>query len=208
MIRMILTAFLVCCSLAAANAPNTLSAQEKKDGYVLLFNGRDLSGWDGDPALWSVKNGVIVGSTEGHPLKHNEFLISRAKYSDFALSVDVKLRNHNSGIQFRSATEPEWVCSGYQADMAEGNWWGSLYEEKGRGVLVNGWKGKGEKVVKPNDWNHYEITARGNHIQLKLNGTVTAELDDSKSSEGIIALQVHAGPPMEVEFRNIKLKQF
>ena len=78
---------------------------------------------------------------------------------------------------------------------------------RGRGVLVNGWKDKGEKVVKPDDWNQYEITAKGNHIQLKLNGLVTVELDDDKSRDGIIALQLHAGPPMRVEFRSIKLKK-
>lgn len=200
-------AALHCAIAGAAETINTLTPQEKKEGYVLLFNGRDLTGWDGDPALWSVKNGILTGSTEGHPLRHNEFLISKEQYSDFVLQLDIRLRNHNSGIQFRSQAYPEWVCSGYQADAAEGNWWGSLYEEKGRGVLVNGWKGKGETVVRPNDWNHYEITARGSHIQLKLNGLVTAELDDDKSLRGVIGLQLHAGPPMVVEFRNIKLKK-
>ena len=194
--------------LFAADKPNTLTRQEKKEGYILLFNGKDLSGWEGDPALWSVKNGVLVGSTEGHPLRHNTFLITRENYSDFVLKLEIKLRNHNSGIQFRSQRQPDYVVAGYQADAAEGNWWGSLYEERGRGVLVNGWKGKGEKVIKANDWNQYEITARGNHIQLKLNGLVTAELDDDKAHDGIIALQLHQGPPMQVEFRNMKLKKF
>ena len=67
-----------------------------------LFNGKNLDGWDGDPRLWSVKDGIIVGSTEGVPLEHNEFLISKKKYSNFILRADMKLRNHNSGIQFRS----------------------------------------------------------------------------------------------------------
>ncbi|MBI3694428.1 MAG: DUF1080 domain-containing protein [Acidobacteria bacterium] len=195
-------------ALAAADKPNTLTRQDKKEGYILLFNGKDLTGWEGEPALWSVKDGVLVGSTEGHPLQHNTFLITKDSYSDFVLKLEIKLRNHNSGIQFRSKRAPEYVVSGYQADAAEGNWWGSLYEERGRGVLVNGWKGKGEKVVKASDWNQYEITARGNHIQLKLNGLVTAELDDDKARDGIIALQLHQGPPMQVEFRNMKLKKF
>ncbi len=200
---------LLCHSLlAAADAPNTLTPQEKKDGYILLFNGRDLAGWDGDPALWSAKGGILIGSTDGHPIQHNTFLISKEKYSDFVLQADIQLRNHNSGIQFRSQAHPEWVCSGYQADAAEGNWWGSLYEERGRGVLVNGWKEKGEKILKANDWNHYEITARGHHIQLKLNGLVTVELDDPQGAlDGVLGLQLHAGPAMKVEFRNIKLKK-
>jgi len=119
----------------------------------------------------------------------------------------MKLRNHNSGIQFRSEALPNWVVRGYQADAAENNYWGSIYEEKGtRGILVNGWKGKAEKVVRPNDWNEYEILCQGDHIQLKLNGLVTADLHDSARREGIIALQLHRGPPMEVYFRNIRIK--
>ena len=208
MFRALLTALLCYAALAAAEQPNTLSEQEKREGYVLLFDGRDLSGWEGDPALWSVKGAAIAGSTDGHHLQQNTFLVGKEKYSDFVLKLDIKLRNHNSGIQFRSQAHHGWIVSGYQADAAEGAWWGSLYEERGRGVLANGWKGKGEKVVKAGDWNQYEITARGIHIQLKLNDLVTAELDDEKGArEGIIALQLHAGPAMQVEFRNIRLKK-
>jgi hypothetical protein len=177
------------------------------DGFVPLFNGKNLDGWDGDPRLWSVKDGIIVGSTEGVPLEHNEFLISKKTYSNFILRADMKLRNHNSGIQFRSQAFPEWVVAGYQADAAENNYWGCLYEEKGkRGVMVNGWKDKGEKVVKLKDWNTYEILCDGDHIQIKLNGLVTADLHDSVSLSGVIAMQVHRGPPMQVYFRNIEIK--
>lgn len=177
------------------------------DGFKPLFNGKNLDGWDGDPRLWSVKNGVIVGSTEGVSLEHNEFLITKQTYSNFILRADMKLRNHNSGIQFRSKASPEWVVSGYQADAAENNYWGCLYEEKGkRGVMVNGWKDKGEKVVKLKDWNTYEILCDGDHIQIKLNGLVTADLHDSVSLSGVIALQLHKGPAMQAEFRNIEIK--
>jgi hypothetical protein len=177
------------------------------DGFMPLFNGRNLDGWDGDPRLWSVKDGIIVGSTEGVSLEHNEFLISRKTYSNFILRADMKLRNHNSGIQFRSQASPQWVVSGYQADAAENNYWGCLYEEKGkRGVMVDGWKDKGEKVVKLKDWNTYEILCDGDHIQIKLNGLVTADLHDSVSLSGVIALQLHRGPPMQAYFRNIEIK--
>ncbi len=202
---------LLCCcvSLAAADEPNRLTAQEKREGWVLLFNGKNLDGWDGDPDLWSVRDGLLAGSTENKPPAANTFLIHRGEFSDFVLRAQVKLRNHNSGIQFRSRQEPGpgWVVAGYQADMAQNNWWGSLYEEKGRGVLMNGWKGKGETVVRADDWNDYEITALGDHITIRLNGLVTAELDDNRSRSGIIALQLHRGPPMEVYFRNLKLKR-
>src|SRR5579864_4075612 len=150
---------LLACSLAAV----------AEDGFRPLFNGKDLDGWDGDPRLWSVHDGMIVGSTEHNPMKHNEFLISKRSYGNFILKAEMKLRNHNSGIQFRSEALPEWVMRGYQADAAENNYWGCLYEEKGtRGILVNSWKDKGEKVVHLKDWNSYEILCEGNHIQLKL----------------------------------------
>lgn len=176
-------------------------------GFKPIVNWKNLDGWDGDPRLWSVRNGVIVGSTDGVPIQQNSFLITKKSYANFILRAECKLRNHNSGIQFRSEALPNWVVRGYQADMAEDSYWGSIYEEKGtRGILVDGWKGKAEKVVKAQDWNQYEILCDGDHIQLKLNGLVTADLHDSARKEGIIALQLHAGPPMEVEFRNLRIK--
>ncbi len=176
-------------------------------GFRSLFNGKNLNGWDGDPRLWKVQNGTIVGSTEGVTLQGNTFLISKKKYANFILRAEVKLRNHNSGIQFRSEALPNWVVRGYQADMAENNYWGCIYDERGkRGVLVNGWKDKAEKVVKLKDWNDYEIQCEGDHIQVKLNGMLTADLHDSERLEGIIAFQLHRGPPMEAYFRNIRIK--
>jgi hypothetical protein len=178
-------------------------------GFRPLFDGKTLAGWDGDPRLWSVRDGVIVGSTEGVSLDDNSFLISRDKFSDFVLRTEVKLRNHNSGIQFRSEALPNWVVRGLQADMAEGNWWGSIYDEKGtRGTIVNGWKGKAEKVVRAGDWNDYEVLCDGDLIRLTVNGLVTAELHDPASPRtGIIALQLHKGTPMQVEFRNIRIRE-
>jgi len=95
---------LVACaiSVAAAQTPNVLTRQEKADGFVLLFNGTDLNGWEGDPALWSVQNGAIVGLSDGHPFTVNTFLIHKGTFTNFILKGDIKLRNHNSGIQFRS----------------------------------------------------------------------------------------------------------
>jgi hypothetical protein len=180
-----------------------------QDAFRPLFDGKTLDGWDGDSRLWSVRDGAIVGSTDKTPISHNSFLIYRkSEFSNFELHAEAKLRNHNSGIQFRSEALDDYVVRGYQADMAEGNWWGSIYDEKGtRGVLVNGWKGKAEKVVKPNDWNSIDVTCNGDHIQVRLNGLLTADLHDSARLSGIIALQLHMGPPMEVAFRNIRIKE-
>src|SRR5215475_5288140 len=94
------------------------------DGFKPLFNGKNLDGWDGDPRLWKVQDGMIVGSTEGNPRKYNNFLATKKSYADFILRAQAKLRNHNSGIQFRSEMLPDlkWAVRGYQADMAESSY--------------------------------------------------------------------------------------
>jgi hypothetical protein len=186
-----------------------VTATFAKDGFKPLFNGKNLDGWDGDPRLWKVQDKMIVGSTEGNPLEYNSFLVTKKTYANFILRAQAKLRNHNSGIQFRSELVPDlrWAVRGYQADMAENNYWGCIYEERGkRGVMVNGWKDKAEKVVKLKDWNDLELLCDGDHINLKVNGLETADLHDSAKLDGIIALQLHKGPPMEVYFRNIEIK--
>jgi hypothetical protein len=190
-----------------ASAAGPAKTAKPPKGFKPLFDGKTLNGWDGDPRLWSVDNGEILGSTEGVKIKHNTFLITKKKYSDFILQFQVKIRNHNSGVQFRSEALNDWIVKGLQADLAQGEWWGSIYDERGkRGVIVNGWTGKAEKVVKPDDWNDYEIYCVGDHIRLTVNGLVTAEITDTSATTGIIALQLHAGPPMQVRFRNLWIK--
>jgi hypothetical protein len=179
-------------------------------GFRPLFNGRNLDGWDGDPRLWKVRDGIIVGSTEGVTLSDNTFLISRQSFRDFHLRVEMKLRNHNSGIQFRSERLDGWVVKGYQADAAANpnNYWGNIYDEKGtRGIMVDTWKEKGSKAYKPDDWNLYEIVCQGDHIQVRLNGVLTADIHDNARREGIIALQLHRGPAMEAYFRKIEIRE-
>lgn len=210
-------ALLLCAAglCQAAEALNRLSKQEKKEGYILLFNGKNLKGWDGDPALWSVKDGVLVGSSDGHPVKVNTFLIYNRPFANFILKAEVKLRNHNSGIQFRSTQLPGagWMVAGYQTDFSEAgerSAWGNFYEERGRGrgvmdVPDRGWQ-TGKKVYRKGEWNSIEIHADGPRIQLKVNGTETIDTKDDKASSGILAIQLHAGEPMRVEVRNLKLK--
>jgi hypothetical protein len=173
-----------------------------------LFDGKTLDGWTGDPRLWSVHDGVIVGSTENTKLTHNEFLITKQEYGNFILHAEMKLRNHNSGIQFRSEALPDYVVTGYQADAGESNYWGNIYEEKGtRGTMVDGWAAGGKDVVHLKDWNTYEIRCEGDHITVTLNGKVTADIHDAARLKGIIALQLHAGPPMEAYFRDIRIME-
>jgi hypothetical protein len=169
------------------------AAQENKEGYISLFNGKNLDGWEGDPAVWSVRDGAIVGSTDGHAIKVNTFLIYQKKFSDFILQADARLRNHNSGIQFRSAQlpGPGWIVMGYQADISDAgdrSAWGNFYEERGRGRNVmktpdEGWQ-KAKAVLRRGDWNTYEILAQGAHIKLTFNGVVTIDTQDDKAAEG------------------------
>ena len=181
-----------------------------EDGFKPLFDGKTLDGWVGDPDLWKVEDGCIVGSTEDKSLKHNSFLATKASYSDFVIKAKFKLRNHNSGIQIRSKLFDDFVVKGYQPDIADDKNMAGLYEEGGRGVLVK----PHEEVAKHNnkgEWNEYEITADGPHIVMKLNGWVCVdytEKDEAKGAkDGIIALQIHQGPKMRVEFKDIELKE-
>lgn len=199
--------------LPAAEPSNQLTPQEKREGYVLLFNGKNLDGWEGNPVLWSVQDGAIVGTTDSRPIQENTFLIYRERFADFILRFDIKLRNHNSGVQFRSTVLPNFVVTGYQADASEvgdHSAWGNFYEEKGRGRDVmktpdEGWQ-KAKSVVRHGDWNSYEVFAQGSRMRLTFNGVETIDLTDDKAKDGVIALQLHAGAPMRVEFRNIRLK--
>jgi 3-keto-disaccharide hydrolase len=202
-----------------------------------LFNGKDLSGWEGNPALWSVKDGAITGqTTKENPTKGNTFLIyTNGNVDDFELRLSYKIVGGNSGIQYRSKVidKKNWVVSGYQADIDSGTTYsGILYEEAARGILAK----RGEKVVikeaegkpkieavgslgksddiqkkiKNEEWNDYVVIAKGNHFQHFINGTQTIDVIDEQKSKaaksGILALQLHAGPPMTVQFKNIRIK--
>lgn len=184
------------------------TARADDSGFHPLFNGKDLTGWISptDASIFRVENGEIVGKTDGK-LKRNEFLTTVKPYADFVLKAKVKLINHNSGIQFRSQRSGDGVIAGPQADAAD-DYWGLLYEERGRGILERYPEDKVAKLVKPQDWNDFVITARGSHITIDLNGTRIIDRNDPKfSPSGIIALQVHVGPPMEVRFKDIKIKE-
>jgi hypothetical protein len=194
--------------LQSAWAQNKLSKEEKKEGFQLLFDGKALKGWEGDPDLWRVENGEIAGSTDKKEIKTNQFLITTKEYGDFELRLEMKIRNGNSGVQFRSTRLDNFVVQGLQADAAHENWWGGVYDEKGtRGVMVNGWKDKAEKVVRNGDWNEMILRCKGEDISIKINGMETAALKDSVKMSGIIALQLHRGPGMEVRVRNVRIKE-
>ncbi len=189
--------------LAYLASPAQVPALATPDTARALFNGRDLAGWIGDPKLWAVEGGEIVGRTAG--IGHNAFLRSDLAAADFRLTLQVKLvaNEGNSGIQFRSQALPEGEVKGYQADVGPG-WWGKLYEENGRGML---WDKSGEPAVKAGEWNTYEVVAIGPRIRTSINGHPCVDLDDPTGARrGIIAFQLHAGGPTEVRFKDISLE--
>lgn len=180
-------------------------------GFRPLFNGKDLSGWitPDDKSIWTVENGEIVGrTTSKDQLKKNEFLVTDRPYRDFILKAKVKIRNGNSGIQFRSKRAPDGVVSGPQADVADDQW-GLLYEEKRRGILQRYPLEKAKALLRPDGWNEFVITAKGSHVTIDLNGTRIIDRDDPHfDKEGIIALQIHVWPePMEVRYKDIEIQE-
>lgn len=198
-----------------------------------LFNGRDLTGWDGNPKLWSVEDGAIVGRTTAEaPIENNTFLIWRdGELGDFLLKLQFQVKDGNSGVQYRSRViDPaKWIVGGYQADIVAGPaYTGILYEERGRGILAERGqkvtiaadgkrtsdtfadKGELQKGIHDNDWNTYVIEARGERLRQWINGKLMSEVVDAeqekRASKGILALQLHVGGPMTVRFRNIELE--
>jgi hypothetical protein len=196
-------------TLGAMVVSTTALGQESSGQFHPLFNGKDLSGWvtPENKSLFTVEKGEIVGRTK-ELLKKNEFLVTEKSYGDFVLKAKVKIRNGNSGIQFRSKRKTDGVVSGPQADVADG-WWGLLYEERGRGILERYPADKANALVKKDDWNEFVITAQGPHVTIDLNGTRIIDREDPKfDKEGIIALQVHVVPePMEVRYKDIEIKE-
>jgi putative heme-binding domain-containing protein len=174
-----------------------------KDNAKDLFNGKDLTGWTGNPNLWKVENGEIVGKSPG--IKRNEFLRSHMAAEDFRLTLKIRLvpDEGNSGVQFRSEEIHDGEMRGPQADVGKG-WWGKLYEENARGILSNK---PGDPYVKVGEWNDYEVVAVGGKVKTFLNGKPCVDLEDDKlPRRGIFALQIHAGGPMEVRFKDIRLE--
>ena len=198
--------------LAAVSAGvATSSAAAADNGFVPLFNGTDLTGWEGDPFLWKAEEGMLVGRSPG--IAYNDFLTTTKEYSDFVLRFEIHLLDNvgNSGVQFRSRRVPgSMEMIGYQADVGP-TWWGSLYDESRRRVtLAEPSESTLRRALRPDDWNEYEVSAIGSRVVLKLNGVVTvdySEEDETLEQKGLIGLQVHSGPPLEARFRNIRIQE-
>ena len=178
-----------------------------------LFDGKTFDGWEGNLTVFRIEDGAIVGGSLKEKVARNEFLCTKKEYGDFELRVTFKLlgESANAGIQFRTKRIPNHhEVSGYQADMGQ-EYWGCLYDESRRKkVLAGPDKETVAKIVKPNDWNEYVIRAEGKHIQQWLNGTKTVdytETDGTVAPTGVIAVQIHGGPPSEAWYKNITIQE-
>jgi arylsulfatase A-like enzyme len=220
---------------AASTVPHpeasaAVTVKPGSDGFVRLFNGRNLSGWTGDAKYWSVKDGAMTGVTDGS-LKKNRFLTWKGStIRNFDLRVKVKVSpGGNSGIQYRGTSRPDLgldIVTGYQCDVVANTpkYNGMLYEERGRRILSH----TGEKVIiDPNgqpwvvgqlpfqefaagEWHDYRVLVRGNHHQHWIDDHPTADLVDLDENgrvlEGVLAVQVHVGPAMTIQYKDFRIR--
>jgi len=213
---------LVCLALCG------IAVAADDEGWVDLFNGEDLDGWElkGGKAKFTVEDGVIVGTSV--PNTTNSFLCTKQDFSDFMLYFEFKGHpSLNSGVQIRSQSKPEYQdgrVHGYQCELEDEaqdrDWFGGIYDEGRRGWLYPDKKNEelcarfseqGKKVWKNGEWNTVQIEAKGDRIQTWINGEFRADLTDGMTSEGFIGLQVHGvggrTEPMSVRWRNIRIKE-
>lgn len=183
------------------------------DKRTSLFDGKTFTGWEGNLDSFRIEDGAIVGGSLEARVPRNEFLATTKRYGDFELIITFKLlgENANAGIQFRTERIPDHhEVSGYQADMGQ-QFWGSLYDESRRNtILAQADPELIKEIVRHNKWNEYRIRCEGPRVQLWLNGHLTVdytEADDSIPREGIIALQIHGGPPSEAHYKDIRIRE-
>lgn len=230
----ILTASLAALLLIASPSARADESDKERGDLIVLFDGTSIDKWKGKEGLWSVEDKAIVGKTSADdPIKQNTFLIYDGDLpGDFELLATYKIESGNSGIQYRSRVldEDKYVVGGYQADIEVSNkFTGINYEEKGRGILAQ----RGQKVTikedgtkeietfgdpeeiakffKSDSWNTYRVVAKGNRLQQYVNEQLTCEVidkqEDKAADSGVVALQLHVGPPMVVRFRDITVRE-
>jgi choline-sulfatase len=229
-----IVAFLSVSAPASADettASTTSLSKAAEVGFVAIFNGKNLDGWSGDPQYWSVEDGALTGVADGS-LKMNRFITwTGSTVRNFDLQVKVKVSaGGNSGLQYRGTMRPDLgpdIVTGYQCDVVSDNpdYNGMLYEEKGRRILSH----TGEKVIVDVDgqpwiiekmpvknfpadqWHDYRVLVQGNHHQHWIDGHPTADLIDldekGRALEGVLAVQVHVGPAMKIQYKDFKLKK-
>jgi choline-sulfatase len=212
-------------------AAAVVANQPGSDGFSnLIATGNRIRNWSGDSKYWTKKEGVLIGKTDGS-LQMNRFITWKAAtVRNFELKVQVRVsKGGNSGIQYRGTHAPELgldVVTGYQCDIVadKSQYNGMLYEEKGRRILSHA----GEKVIvdskgdrwvvgefevkefKPGEWHEYRILVEANRHRHWIDNHPTADLIDfdikGRALEGVLAMQVHKGPPMTIEYKEMRIK--
>jgi hypothetical protein len=213
-------ALMIClCATSVVINANTYAADKKLEpGFVSLFDGETLKGWEGNLKMFRVDDGAIVAGTQKERIPNNEFLCTKKIYDNFELRLQAKLvgKGTNAGIQFRSKRIPNHhEVIGFQADIGvmrgERLIWGALYDEsRRRKFLVEGDQAELKKVVRPDGWNDFVIRCEGSHIQIRVNGYLTVdyvEKDADIADSGIIGVQIHSGEPAEASYRKIRIKE-
>ncbi|GAB3916829.1 3-keto-disaccharide hydrolase [Larkinella terrae] len=249
---------LVLAAILTGGLATTSVAQGKKNkkdkGFVSIFNGKNLDGWDADPTYWRAENGVLIGEiTPTTLLKTNNFIIWKGgQPADFELKGEFNItESGNSGINYRSEqlTDIPFALRGYQADIDGANrYTGQNYEERKRTTLAyrgqkttiapftgpatpegiranvskNAWNGLKvtgslgssdslKTLIKTADWNTFHLIVKGNHLQHYINGVLMSDVTDEDTvngaAKGMLGVQVHVGPPMKVQYRNLMLKE-
>jgi len=212
--RFLFSLLLVAATSLLATA-NLLAAEE--EGFAALFDGKTLTGWEGNEKVFRVEKGAIVAGSLEQKIEHNEFLCTTKEYGDFELRLKAKLvgKGENAGVQFRSQRIPKhFEVIGYQCDMGNAagkSIWGALYDESRRKkFLVTGDHDKLTKVLKPDDFNDLIIRCEGPHIQIWVNGEKTVDYREEEKDipmKGKIAVQIHGGEPAQASYKEIRIKE-
>ncbi|MEQ9441220.1 MAG: DUF1080 domain-containing protein [Cyclobacteriaceae bacterium] len=200
--------YIVCLAGCMGSSPET---------PVALFDGQTFQGWEGDTlSTWQIEDGALVGGSLSETVPHNDFLVTAEPYENFVLRLKFKLLGDtgfiNGGVQFHSQRldDPPYEMVGYQADLGEG-YWASLYDESRRNTtLASPDSVLLTTLLKPNDWNDYEVRAENGHIQLWLNGQQTVdytEPDETIPQSGLIGFQIHGGGKAKVFYKDITLEK-
>jgi len=188
-------------------------ANAQADDFAPLFDGSSLAGWEGNLDSFRIEDGAIVGGSLKAPIPRNEFLCTKESFDDFELRLKFKVlgKGANAGVQIRTERIPNHhEVRGYQADLGDG-YWGSLYDESRRNRILAAADPKLiDEVLKRDDWNDYTIRCEGPRIRLWINGQQTidfTEKDDKIARTGVIAVQIHGGPPSEAWYKDIRIQK-
>ncbi len=210
----------LCCTAPPENdTPPASEPPPEEDGFAPLFDGKTFAGWEGNLELFRIEDGAVVGGNLSDEIPRNEFLCTTEEYGDFELRLQARTSREdaNGGIQFRSRRTPnESEVVGYQADIGllggepPQNIWGALYDEaRRRELLAVPVQDELLKVFRPGSWNDYVIRAEGRGIGIWINEYQTVdytEADPDVELSGLICLQIHAGAPAEIRYRNLQIR--